>query len=161
MYQIYDLARESIFVSKWIGIGIAAIAVIAIAFIVAASLFPTFRTVSRDIAIVIVAVFQIISTILIIVLLIAVLYAIKSINRLTRDTVIPKIDTAVVKVNEVLDNSRVITDNARETASTVTTTTVFIAEHAVSPIIRVSSLIAGVKAAAGVLARRRVETEQH
>lgn len=146
--------------NRWIGIGLAILALITIAFIVAAALFPPFREASRDIAIVILAVFQMIAAILTIVLLVAVLYAVQALQRLTRDTIIPKIDTATVKVNEILDNTRVVAGNARDSATTVTTTTVFVAERVVSPIIRVSSLMAGVRAAAGALARRGAPPEE-
>lgn len=140
--------------SKWIGIGIAIVVLIAVAFIVAAAIFPTFRVVSRDIAIVILAVFQMIISILGIVLLIAILYAINLLQKLTRDSVIPKIDVAVTKANEILDNTRTVTGNIRDSASTATNTTVFVAERVASPIIRASSLVAGVRAAAITLARR-------
>lgn len=139
---------------KWIGIGIALLAIVTIAFIVAASLFPEFRVISRDIAIVILAVFQMIGAILTIVLLIAVLYAVKTIQRLTQQEVVPKINTAVVKVDELLDNTRTITARIRDSAETATTTTTFVAERVASPVIRLSSVVAGVRAAASSLAHR-------
>ena len=49
---------------KWIGIGLAVVAIITIAFIVAAYMFEDFRVATRDIAIVILAVFQMIGAIL-------------------------------------------------------------------------------------------------
>lgn len=146
-------------VVKWVGIGIAIILLITAAFIVAASLSTEFREVSRDIAIVILAVFQMIASLLVIVLLITVLYAVKTINQLTRETVLPKIDTTIVKVDELLETTRVIAGNVRNSSDTATTTTVFVAEHVASPIIRASSLVAGVRAAAISLARRGQETE--
>jgi hypothetical protein len=141
-------------VRRWITIGIALIFVITIAFIVVSYLFPPFREATRDIAIVILAVFQMIASILTIVLLIGILYAVNAIQRLTRDTVLPKVDVAVVKVNEVLDNTRTITTSLRDSTTTATNTTTYVAERVVSPIIRASSLVAGVRAAATTLARR-------
>lgn len=146
-------------VGKWIGIGVAVLLIITIAYIVAAWFFPDFRVISRDVAIVILAVFQMIAVLLIIVLLLAVLYAIKSINKLTRETVLPKIDVTIGKIDEVIDNTRALAAQARESASTANTTTVFVAERIVSPVIRVSSLMAGVRAAASSLARRDAERE--
>ncbi len=145
--------------SRWIGIGVAILVLVTVAFIIAAALFEGFRVAARDIALVILAVFQMISAILTIVLLIALLYAVRALQTVTRDTIIPKIDTATVKVNEILDHTKVVTGNVRDSASTVTTTTVFVAERVASPIIRISSLVAGVRAAATTLARRGSEPE--
>lgn len=139
---------------KWIGIGLAVVGIVTVAFIVVAALFPDFRVAARDIAIVILAVFQMIAAILTIALLLAILYAVRMIRRLARDTLAPKIDMLGAKVDLLLDNTRSITDNVRDTTATVSTTTVYIAEQAVSPVIRVAGLIAGVRAAARFLARR-------
>ena len=49
---------------KWIGIGMAVIGVITIAYIILAYMFPDFRIATRDIAIVILAVFQMIGALL-------------------------------------------------------------------------------------------------
>ena len=145
--------------TKWIGIGLAVVGIIAIAFIVAAYLFPDFRVATRDIAIVILAVFQMIGAILIIALLLAVMFAVRAINRLAKDTVIPKIDMLTGKLDAVIENTRSITGNVKDTTGTVSTTTVYVAEQVVSPIIRVAGLVAGVRAGARYLARRGVEQE--
>jgi tellurite resistance protein TehA-like permease len=147
-------------VGRWIGIGIAILALITVGFIVAASLFEGFRIAARDIAIVILAVFQMVGSILTIVLLVAILYAVRALQRAGQDTVMPKIDLLTAKVNDVLDNVRVISDNARGTASNVTSTTVFVGERVVSPFIRISSLVAGARAAAQTLARRDSQPDQ-
>lgn len=139
---------------KWIGIGLAVVGIIAIAFIVAAYLFPEFRIATRDIAIVILAVFQMIGAILTIALLLAIIFAVRAINRLARDTVVPKIDMLTGKLDQVIENTRSITGNVRDTTATASTTTVYIAEQVVSPVIRVASLVAGVRAGARFLARR-------
>jgi hypothetical protein len=139
---------------KWIGIGLAVVGIITVAFIVAAYLFPDFRVATRDIAIVILAVFQMIGAILTIVLLLAIIYAVRTINRLARETVMPKVDALSGKIDQLLDSTKAITGNIKDTTTTVSTTTVYVAEQVVSPVIRVSSLLAGVRAAATFLARR-------
>jgi hypothetical protein len=142
-------------VFKWIGIGVGALTVLLIAFIVGSALAPVgFREGTRDIFIVILAVFQLISAVLLIALLIAVLYAVNQINKLARINVLPKVDDAMVKLNEVLDSTRSLASSVRDSASTATQTTTFMAERVVSPIIRISSLVSGVRTAATTLARR-------
>lgn len=140
--------------NKWIGIGLAVIALITIAFIVAAYIYPDFREATRDIAIVILAVFQMIGAILTAALLIAILYAVFAIQQLTNNTIVPKIDMLTTKLDGVIENTRAITTNIKDTTSTVGTTTTYVAEQVVSPVIRVSGLLAGVRAAATFLARR-------
>jgi hypothetical protein len=139
---------------KWIGIGLAAIALIAIAFIVAAYIYPDFREATRDIAIVVLAVFQMIGAILTAALLIGLLYAVLAIQRLTNNTIVPKIDMLTTKLDGVIESTHAITTNIKDATSTVGTTTTYVAEQVVSPVIRVSGLLAGVRAAATFLARR-------
>jgi hypothetical protein len=141
-------------VFKWIAIGVGFITLLLVGFIVAAFAFPGFREAMRDIFIVILAALQLIGAILTIALLIAVLYAVNQINKLAKSGLMPKIDLAMGKLDEVLDNTRVITTNVRDSASTATTTTVFVAERVASPVIRLASLVTGVRAAATALARR-------
>lgn len=145
---------------RWIVIGLIMVVMLAVAYILAAVLSPAFRSIARDIAIVILAVFQMVSTILTIALLIAILYAVNVIRKLSRDNVLPKVEVISVKVNEVLDKTSAITGDVRKSTGTVSTTTAFVAERIVSPIIRVSSLITGVRTAASTLARRGFESEQ-
>ena len=140
--------------NKWIGIGLAVIALITIAFIVAAYIYPDFREATRDIAVVILAVFQMIGAILTAVLLIGLLYAVFAIQRLTNNTIVPKIDMLTSKLDGVIESTQAITTNIKDTTSTVGTTTTYVAEQVVSPVIRVSGLLAGVRAAATFLARR-------
>jgi hypothetical protein len=139
---------------KWIGIGLAVIGLFVVAFIVAGYMFPGFREATRDIAIVILAVLHMISVILTIALLLAILYAVTYIRRLTRDTIVPKVDALSTKLDSVLETTRTITGNVQETTTTVSTTTVYMAERVVAPVIRVAGLLAGVRAAARFLARR-------
>lgn len=138
---------------KWIGIGVAVITLLLIGYIVVAFLFPDFREASRDIAIVLLAALQLISSILVIALLFAVLYAVNQINKLAQGNVVPKIDLAMKKLDEVLENTRLITGDVRESTSTAINTTTFVAERVASPVIRLASLVSGVRAAATTLAR--------
>ena len=139
---------------KWIGIGLAVIGVIAIAFIVAAYIYPDFREATRDIAIVILAVFQMIGAILTAALLVALLWSVFAIRRLAAETVLPKVDLLTSKLDAVVDSTQAIAGNVRDTTASVSTTTSYMAERVVSPVIRVSSLLVGVRAAATFLARR-------
>ncbi|GAB4203182.1 MAG: hypothetical protein OHK0022_27070 [Roseiflexaceae bacterium] len=151
---------------RWIGIGLAVVGIITIAFIVTAAIYPGFREASRDIAIVILAVFQMIGAILTIALLLAVLYAVNVVrttaNRLqtlAQTNVLPKIDALQVKLDQVIDTTQSITNNVKDTTTTVSTTTNYVAEQVVAPVIRVSGLMAGVRAAATFLARRGAPPE--
>jgi hypothetical protein len=139
---------------KWIGIGLAVVVVVLVAFIIAAYMFPEFRVATRDIAIILSAVLTMISIILTIALLLAIIYAVMFIRRLTNDTVVPQIVDLKTRLDGVVANTRDITDNVKDTTTAVSTTTVYIAEKAVSPIIRVAGLLAGVRAAARYVARR-------
>ena len=139
---------------KWIGIGLAVVVAILVAFIVAAYIFPDFRVATRDIAIALLAVLTMISIILTIALLLAILYAVMFIRRLTNETIVPQIIDLKTKLDGVVENTREITGNVKDTTTTVSTTTVYIAEKAVGPIIRVAGLLAGVRAAARYLAQR-------
>jgi methyl-accepting chemotaxis protein len=139
---------------RWISIGMAVLVIITIAFIAAAYIFPDFRVATRDIAIVLLGVFQMISVILMIALLLALIYGVKAIENLARTNLIPRIDTLTVKIDEVIDTTRSITGNVKDTTQTVSNTTGYVAERVVTPFVRVSGLLAGVRAAATYLARR-------
>ncbi|NTW97561.1 MAG: hypothetical protein HGB28_03330 [Oscillochloris sp.] len=145
---------------KWVGIGVGTLTVLLIAFVVGSALAPAeFRAGTRDIFIVVVSVFQLISAILMVAILFAILFVINQLNKMAKTNVLPKVDEAMVKLNEVLDSTRSLASNVRDSASTATQTTTFMAERVVSPIIRISSLVTGVRAAATTLARRDA-TEQ-
>jgi hypothetical protein len=141
-------------VGKWIGIGLAVIGVITIAFIVAAYIYPDFREATRDIAIVILAVFQMIGAILTAALLVALLWSVFAIKRLASETVLPKVELLTSKLDIVIDSTQAIAGNVKDTTASVSTTTSYMAERVVSPVIRVSSLLVGVRTAAAFLARR-------
>lgn len=145
---------------KWLKIGAVVLSLIFIAYIVVAFMFPTVREALRDIAIVILAVLQMIAVALAVALLMAILYAVRYIHKATQETVMPEITKINTKLDELLDNTRAIVGNVRESSDTITTTTIYTAERVVTPIIRVSGLVAGVRAAASALARRDVQAEE-
>ena len=139
---------------KWIGIGLAVLGIITVAFIVAGYIFPAWAANTRDIAVVILAVFQLVSVILMIALLLALLGTVFYVRRLVRDSVMPRIEALNTKVDGVIDTTRAIAGNVQNTTSNVTTTTSYVAERVVTPVIRISGLVAGARAAATFLARR-------
>jgi predicted membrane protein len=141
-------------VGKWIGIGLAVLAIILIGFIVAGYVFPAWAANTRDIAIVILAAFQLISVILMIALLLALLFTVFYIRQLARETVLPEIRQLGAKLDNVIEQTQTIAGSVKDTTTTVSTTTSYVAERVVSPVIRVSSLLIGVRTAASFLARR-------
>jgi hypothetical protein len=142
-------------VFKWIGIGLGVLALLLIASVVGLFLAPAgVREAIRDIFVILIGLFVLISTILTIALLLGLLFAVSRIERLARGNVLPKLDEAMLKLNDVLDNTRTLTTSARDTASNVAGSAQFVTERVVSPFIRVSSLVTGVRAAATSLARR-------
>jgi predicted membrane protein len=141
-------------VGKWIGIGLAVLAIILIGFIVAGYVFPDWAANTRDIAIVILAAFQLISVILMIALLLALLFTVFYIRQLARETVLPEIRQLGAKLDNVIEQTQTIAGTVKDTTTTVSTTTSYVAERVVSPVIRVSSLLIGVRTAASFLARR-------
>lgn len=150
--------------TKWIGIALGLIALFIIGFIVALAMAPvSVREAFRDIFIIVLGFFLLITSVLTTAVLLGLLYTFRRLEQVAKGNVIPKVDEAMVKLNEVLENTRVIANNARESTSTVTNSTTFVAERVVSPVIRLASLATGVKAAATSLARRDLhnEADQH
>jgi hypothetical protein len=92
-------------------------------------------------------------------LLFALLYAVNALNRLARDNLMPKVDALTLKVNDLVDNSRTIVANLGEASATTTSATSYVAERVVSPVIRVTGLLTGVRATARALARRGVDPQ--
>ena len=78
----------------------------------------------------------------------------RTLTRVSRTTLIPKLEEVSVKLDQVLEQGRGVAANLRDTTSTVSGTTSFLADRAIAPVIRVSGLMAGVRAAAAYLARR-------
>jgi hypothetical protein len=150
----YAIALKESTVGKWIGIGLAILAIIAIAFIGVMYWLPDFRVATRDVAIVILALFQLIGTILSIAILVAVLYAVRAMDRAARLSLLPRLDALSTKVDALVDQTHVIAGKVQETTSAVTTTTSYVTEQVVAPVIRATGLLAGVRAAVTYLARR-------
>lgn len=140
---------------KWIGIGLGVLTLLLIAFVVGLFLAPVgVREAIRDIFVIIIGLFMLVSTVMTIAVLLGVLFAMNRLERLARGNVLPKLDEAMVKMNDVLESTKTLAASAKETASSAASTTQFVSERVVSPLIRVSSLVTGVRAAATSLARR-------
>jgi ABC-type transporter Mla subunit MlaD len=87
-------------------------------------------------------------------LLLAIIFAVRAIDRLAHETVVPKIEALTARLDQVVDSTHAIADNVKDTTTTVSTTTGYVAEQVVAPVIRIASLFAGVRAAGEFLARR-------
>lgn len=124
---------------KWLIIGGVAFAVLLIAVIVWISISNAWQT-AAYVSIVILAVFQLFSTLLAIGLLAALLYAVLAIRDVATTNVMPKVSDTL--------------DQVKDSASAAKNTTTYVAESVVSPIIKLSGLAAGVRVAAQALARR-------
>lgn len=140
---------------RWIGIGLGVLLLLLIAAIVGLYLAPVgVREAIRDIFIIILGFFTLVSTILSIAILFGLFYVLNRLDRLARLNLMPRLDELSGKLNEVLDSTKALAANAKDTAGTVVGTTGFVSERVVSPFIRVSSLVTGVAAAATTFARR-------
>ena len=124
---------------RWLIIGGVVFALLIIGLIVLISVTDGWQT-ARDVSIVLLAIFELISTMLMIGLLVAVFLAVSELRNVTTETVLPK-------VNQTLDQ-------VRDTAVTAKDTSVYVAQGVVTPLIKISSVAAGVRAAAVALARR-------
>ena len=95
---------------------------------------------ARDVSIVILAIFEMISTLLMITLLAVLIYVLMALRSLASETVVPKVSQTL--------------DQVRDTAVTAKSTSTYVAQGIVTPLIKISSVAAGVRAAAIALARR-------
>ena len=102
---------------------------------------------ARDLAIILLVVFHLISVTLMIVLVGSLVVMVNELRNVAKETISPK-------VSDVLDNIKGIAENARTTTTTARQTASYVAEGVVSPVIKVAGLLAGVKAGAKALARR-------
>lgn len=139
---------------KWIVIGVAITAAFLVAFVVCAYIFPDFRVATRDIAIILLAVSALLAVIVALALLFAILYAVNKIRSVTTNTVIPQVNALQLKVDQILENVTAVSNSARTSVATVSTTTTYASEKVVAPIIKLTGLAAGVRAGATFLARR-------
>lgn len=92
------------------------------------------------VSVVILAIFEVFSVLLLIALLGALIYAVYAIRDLANNTVVPKVSQTL--------------DQVKDTAAAAKNTTSYVAEGVVTPLIKISSVAAGVRAAAVALARR-------
>ena len=139
---------------KWIGIGLAVLSILGIVFIGVLYWLPDFRVATRDVAIVILATFQLIGTMLTIAILFALFYAVQAMERAARLSLLPRLDSLSAKVDQLVDQTQSIAGKVQDTTAVVSGTTGYVAEQVVAPMIRASGLVAGVRAAIGYLARR-------
>ncbi len=105
---------------------------------------------ARDLAIIVLAIFHLISVTLVIVLLAAIVIMVNELRNVAKEQISPK-------VSDVLDNVKGITNNAKVTSTTAKQTASYVAEGVVSPVIKAAGLLAGVKAGAKALAERRAQ----
>jgi succinate dehydrogenase hydrophobic anchor subunit len=124
---------------KWLIIGGVVFAVLIIGLIVLISVSDAWAT-ARDVSVVILAIFQMISTLLMIALLAVLIYAVMALRTVMSETVLPKASQAL--------------DQVKDTAATAKNTSTYVAQGVATPLIKLSSVAAGVKAAAVALARR-------
>ncbi len=124
---------------KWLIIGGVIFAVLVIGLIVLISVNDAWDT-ARDVSVVILAIFELISTLLMIALLAVLIYAVMALKSLAQETVVPKVSQTL--------------DQVRDTAATAKNTSTYVAQGVATPLIKLSSVAAGVRAAAVALARR-------
>jgi signal transduction histidine kinase len=124
---------------RWLIIGGVVFLLLIIALIVLISVNDAWAT-ARDVSVVILAIFEMISTLLMIALLGVLIYAVMAIRTLASETVVPKVSQTL--------------DQVRDTAVTAKNTSTYVAQGVASPLIKISSVAAGVRAAAVALARR-------
>ncbi len=124
---------------RWLIIGGVVFAVLIIGLIVLISVNDAWAT-ARDVSVVILAIFEMISTLLMIALLAVLIYAVMALKNVATETLMPKVSQTL--------------DQVRDTAITAKNTSTYVAQGVVTPLIKLSSVAAGVRAAAVALARR-------
>jgi uncharacterized membrane protein len=128
---------------KWLIIGGVVSVLVIVGLIVLISINDAWQT-AAYVSIVVLAIFEIFSVLLLIALLAILIYAVLAIRDLANNTVVPK-------VNQTLDQ-------VKDTAAATKNTTAYVAEGVVTPLIKISSIATGVRAAAVALARRNKAT---
>lgn len=127
----------------WLIIGGIVAVLVAVGLAVLISIYNAWQT-AAYVAIVILAIFELVSVLLLTALLAILIWVILAIRDVTNDTVVPKVSQTL--------------DQVRDSATATKNTTAYVAESVVSPLIKVSSIAAGVRAAAITLARRNKPT---
>ncbi len=115
---------------------------------------PDLSAPARDVAVSITSALIVLATAVALVLLLAILYAIALLTRVVQRDLLPKVQELTTKVDVVLGNAQTASDRALETVTSVSATTSFTAEKVAAPLIRVTSMLTGVRAAVGAFARR-------
>lgn len=128
---------------KWLVIGGIVSVVVIVGLIVWISIADAWQT-AAYVSIVILAIFEVFSVLLLIALLAALIYAVFAIRDLANNTVVPKVSQTL--------------DQVKDTAVAAKNTTSYVAEGVVTPLIKISSIAAGVRTAAVALARRNKPT---
>ncbi len=128
---------------KWILIGVGGLVLVLVLVIGLITYFNAWQT-AAYVSLVVLAVFEVFSVLLLIALLAALIGAVFAIRDLANNTVVPK-------VNQTLDQ-------VKDSAAAAKNTTAYVAEGVVSPLIKVSSIAAGVRAVAVAMARRNKPT---
>ena len=124
---------------RWIIIGTVSLVVFIALIVGLISYFDAWQT-AAYVSIVILAVFEVFSVFLLIALLAALIGAVFAIRDLANNTVVPKVSATL--------------DQVKDTAAATKNTTSYVAEGVVTPLIKISSIAAGVRTAAVALARR-------
>ena len=124
---------------KWLIIGGVVFTALVIGLIVLISVNDAWAT-ARDVSIVILAIFSMISTLLTIALVATLIYAVMALRTLASETVVPKVSQTL--------------DQVKDSAVAAKNTTTYVAQGVATPLIKLSSVAAGVRAAAVALARR-------
>ena len=124
---------------KWLIIGGVVFTALVIGLIVLISVNDAWAT-ARDVSIVILAIFSMISTLLTIALVATLIYAVMALRTLASETVVPKVSQTL--------------DQVKDSAVAAKNTTTYVAQGVATPLIKLTSVAAGVRAAAVALARR-------
>lgn len=154
MHDFSEPQTESGGMTRWLIIGGIIFGVLSIIFIILSIIYPGFREAVRDFSIILLALFQLIGAIALALVGVGILYAVKAIDTTARTTLIPKLSEISTKVDDLLAKTSSVTDDVKKTSASVSSTVTIISEQIVKPAIQVSSIVAGVKAAANVLGHR-------
>ncbi|MFM2308810.1 MAG: hypothetical protein RLY87_931 [Chloroflexota bacterium] len=152
-YPIND-TPESSGMNRSLAIGGILLALITITLVVLAVIYPGFREALRDFSIIILALFQLIGAIVMALVAIALLYAVKAIDKSTRVTLVPKLEELSTKLDDVLANTKSVTADVKKSTAAVSTTVSIITDEIVGPAIKISGYIEGAKAAVALIGQR-------
>jgi hypothetical protein len=140
--------------NRYMLIGGGILVLITITLVVLAVIYPGFREALRDFSIIILALFQLIGAVVLALVAIALLYAVKAIDKSTRVTLVPKLEELSNKLDDVLANTKSVTADVKKSTAAVSTTVSIITEEIVGPAIRISSYLEGFKAATTHIGQR-------